>query len=81
MKKVIRWWMVNIMPTFVIMLERSALKTAPGSVLWVKDARQANTYTSKYQAKCHLKQLDNVPDGVKIVELVENENGDNSYEI
>ena len=29
-----------------------------------------NKYTSKYQAKRHLKELDNVPEDVKIVELV-----------
>jgi hypothetical protein len=28
-----------------------------------------NTYTSKFQARRHLKELDNVPEDVKIVEV------------
>ena len=35
--------------------------------------KEANTYPSKYAAKKHLKTLDNVPEDVKIVELVTNE--------
>jgi hypothetical protein len=59
------------MPTFVVMLDVKALKvnTCTG-IEWVSDARKANTYSSKYQAKRHLKQLDNVPGNVKIVELL-----------
>lgn len=58
------------MPTFVISHNELALKIANGSILWVKDARLANSYTSKYQAKRHLKQLDNMPEGAKVIELV-----------
>ena len=44
------------------------MKIVPGiGVTWVK--ANANTYSSKYAAKRHLKQLDNVPDNVKIVEV------------
>lgn len=59
------------MPTFVILNSvGQALKVLPQCYAWVKDARKANTYTSKYQAKRHLKELDNVPDDVKIVEVL-----------
>lgn len=58
------------MPTFVVMLNQQALKVTPGlGILWVIDARQANTYSSKYAARRHLKQLDNIPNDVKIIEL------------
>ena len=39
-------------------------------VTWVLDARTANSYPSKYAAKRHLKQLDNVPNDAKIIELL-----------
>ena len=59
------------MPTFIIMLNNNALKVNRCTgIEWVSDARFANFYTSKYQAKRHLKQLDNVPDGAKIIELL-----------
>lgn len=58
------------MPTFIVMRDSQALKVVPGSILWVNDARQANTYPSKYAAKKHLKQLDNMPNDIKIVELL-----------
>jgi hypothetical protein len=59
------------MPTFVILYSSGeALKVLPDCLAWAKDGSSANTYTSKYQAKRHLKELDNVPDDVRIVELV-----------
>lgn len=61
------------MPTFVITDGQKgvALKVAPGlNLLWVIDFKDANTYPSKYAAKRHLKQLDNIPEDIKIVELV-----------
>ena len=59
------------MPTFVVMLDTKALKVNQlTGIEWVFDARLANSYTSKYQAKRHLKQLDKVPDNVKIAELL-----------
>lgn len=65
------------MPIFVVVLfnkERGfnqyLYKAAGSVILWASDIDKANKYTSKYQAKRHLKELDNVPDDVKIVELV-----------
>lgn len=58
------------MPTFIVMRGANTLKVVPGSILWVNDARTANTYPSKYAAKRHLKQLDNMPNDIKIVELL-----------
>ena len=56
------------MPTFVISHDNYNLKVVPGvGVVWV--SKDPNTYPSKYAAKRHLKQLDNIPDNVKIVEL------------
>jgi len=56
------------MPTFVILHDGYNLKVVPGvGVVWVSN--EPNTYPSKYAAKRHLKQLDNVPDSAKIVEL------------
>ena len=62
------------MPTYIIInTSNLALKgTGLTSYVWVKDARMANIYTSKYQAKRHLKQLDNVPNNIRIVQLVNN---------
>ena len=56
------------MPTFAVFHQDYFMKIVPGiGVTWVK--ANANTYSSKYAAKRHLKQLDNVPDNVKIVEV------------
>ena len=58
------------MPTFVVTHYNYAMKVTPEfGIVWVSDARTANTYTSKYQARRHLKELDNVPEDVKIVEV------------
>lgn len=69
------------MPTFIVTDANKgvALKILPGFKLnWVIDFKLANRYTSKYAAKRHLKELDNLPEGVKIIELLttkENVNG------
>lgn len=58
------------MPTFAILSANGLyLKVKPNFTLdWVQCG--PNTYTSRYQAKRHLKELDNVPDNVKVVPLV-----------
>lgn len=62
------------MPTFIIQCnDRFMYVNSDGSIQWVKDRSFANTYTSKYQAKKHLRLLDNVPDNVKVIELLEQE--------
>ena len=38
--------------------------------VWIENTKIANTYPSKYAAKKHLRMLDNIPEDVKIVELV-----------
>ncbi len=59
------------MPTFIVQYEdRYMYVHGDGTVQWVKDKSFANTYTSKYQAKKHMKMLDNVPDNAKVVELL-----------
>jgi hypothetical protein len=58
------------MPTYVVIKDGNAMKVVSNAATFIEDARHANIYTSKYQAKRHLKELDNVPEGVKIVELV-----------
>lgn len=73
------------MPTFVVTNAAGYfMKVNKNGIEWdaphtyLNIARFFNTYTSKYQAKRHLKELDNVPEGVKIVELLtieENVNG------
>lgn len=69
------------MPTFIIIdsNQRSLRKAVGSTIIWASDARLANTYPSKYAAKKHLRKLDNVPEDVKIIELVDVNlnNGDN----
>lgn len=56
---------------FVIKSSVGGYMKVRDGVKWTVDWREANTYPSKYAAKKHLRKLDNVPDDVKIVELVE----------
>lgn len=57
------------MPKFVVMSGSFAMKVIVDKVIFIEDARQANTYPSKYAARRHIKQLDNVPENVTIVEI------------
>lgn len=60
------------MPTFVVTHNDCFMKVVPGvGVVWTY--KEPNTYPSKYAAKRHLKQLDNIPDNIKIVELLTTE--------
>jgi len=61
------------MPTFVVANADGVMKVVNNSPVFILDSRYANKYTSKYQAKRHLKELDNVPEGVKIVPLLTEE--------
>ncbi len=73
----IGWWIFK-MPTFVVTDNEFFMKVTKEGLSWFADHNKANTYTSKYQARRHLKELDNVPEGVKIIELSaieENVNG------
>lgn len=59
------------MLNFVITNQRgSYLKTSIAGTQWFIDPTNANKYSSKYAAKQHLKQLDNMPEGVNIKELL-----------
>ena len=65
------------MPTFVVTNDDGYfMKVNKDGIKWddphnyLNVFRFFNTYQSKYAAKRHLKELDNVPDDVKIVELV-----------
>ena len=67
------------MPTFIVKHPTlsAAMKVVGKSIMFITDARNANSYPSKYAAKKHLRMLDNVPEGVKIIELVDLTNGVN----
>ena len=57
------------MPTFVIrhpVNVNAWLSIKNGVLCWITNAYAANTYSSKFAAKKHLRQLDNIPEGVKI---------------
>jgi hypothetical protein len=62
---------------FVVVNDKGlVLKVKCNNIIWLDaldpvELEVANTYTSKYAAKKHLRTLDNVPEGVKIVELTE----------
>jgi len=58
------------MPTFAIANPSGLyLKVLPDFTLdWVQV--EPNTYPSKYAARRHLKELDNVPDHVKVVPIL-----------
>lgn len=58
------------MPIYCIVKDNKAMKVIVNKAIFIDDARLANTYPSKYAAKKHLKQLDNVPEDVKIIELL-----------
>ena len=58
------------MPTFVVSDGTGLMKVINNSPVFILDSSHANKYTSKYQAKRHLKQLDNVPENVKVVPLL-----------
>lgn len=61
------------MSTFIVikLSTKLSLKVMPGgTILWVDDAREANSYPSKYAAKKHLKQLDIDVEDVSVIELV-----------
>lgn len=49
------------------------LKAIRNEIVWTVDVDKANTYPSKYAAKKHLRTLDNVPEDVRIIELVSTE--------
>ena len=61
------------MPTYIVIKDENAMKVVSNAATFIEDARHANIYTSKYQAKRHLKELDNVPEGVKVVPLLTEE--------
>lgn len=63
------------MPNFIVQSGDTFLKVEPpDKVTFISEKSLANRYTSKYAAKMHLRNLDGVPDNVKI--LMENlENG------
>jgi len=44
-------------------------KISKGEIWWIKDSKDANSYSSKYAAKKHIKTIDNIPEDVKVVEL------------
>lgn len=58
------------MPTYMVMNNEGAMKVVNNQPIFILDSRSANIYTSKYQAKRHLKELDNVPEDAKIVEVL-----------
>lgn len=66
------------MPTFIISrlnkvrgFDQYLYKAVNSTIIWASDVDKANTYPSRYAAKKHLRQLDNVPEDVKIIELVD----------
>lgn len=62
------------MPTFIVKCGEKALKVIPpNKVTFIDEIKLANSYASRYAAKSHLKQLDDVPNNVQIIEV--NHNG------
>lgn len=57
------------MPTFAVTSNEFFMKVTKDGLSWFADHTKANIYTSKYQARRHLKELDNVPEDAKIVEV------------
>lgn len=59
------------MPKFIIKSGNLAMRVEPPSrVTFIPDARLANTYTSRYAAKRHLKLLDDIPANAEIIEFI-----------
>lgn len=61
------------MPAFAVLNDLGLyLKVDPAvGVIWVQT--EPNQYPSKYAARRHLKELDNVPEGVKVVPFLTEE--------
>lgn len=58
-------------PRFIVKSGNLAMRVEPPSrVTFISDARLANTYSSRYAAKRHLKLLDGVPDNAEIIEFI-----------
>lgn len=59
------------MPNFVVQSDDTFLKVEPPDrVTFISNKAIANSYVSKYAAKMHLRQLEGVPENVKIVEKI-----------
>lgn len=59
------------MPNFIVSLGDTFLKVEPPNrVTFIDNKSLANSYPSRYAAKTHLRNLEGVPDNVKIVEKI-----------